>query len=121
MIEQGNETRRGAAFAAIEEALKAEARRFVEARASRNPPAQALPSMLSLLGFGQLGAAADLSDPGVSRPVVAWLRNAIRRERSRSRSSHAGYDLGRHIALHEMLGHLRRICPAAANVQRIVK
>jgi hypothetical protein len=77
--------------------------------------------MLSLLGFAKLGAAADLSDPDISRSVVAWLRNAIRRERSRARSGHAGYDLGRHIALHEMLGHVRRICPASADMQGIAR
>ena len=100
------------AFEAMEMALKQEARRFVAARASREPPAHSLPSMLGLLGCGPVEPGADLADPAVSRPLAAKLRNALRKERSRSRHRHAGYDFSRHLALHEMLGHLSRICPA---------
>jgi hypothetical protein len=105
-------TSRARAFEALERDLKAEARRFVESRARHEPPAEALPSMLALLGCGPTQPGADLSDPDVTRPLAARLRKALRQERSRSRSGHAGYDFGRHLALHEMLGHLSRICPA---------
>lgn len=111
-------TRGARAFEALERDLKAEARRFVESRARRDPPVEALPSMLALLGCGLARPGADLSDPDVSRPLAARLRKALRQERSRSRSGHAGYDFGRHLALHEMLGHLSRLCPAIKSASR---
>lgn len=105
--------RKGAvALETIEASLREQASRFVEARANRAPPLSALPSMLGLLGCGKLSPGCDLSDPAVTLPVALRLRLALRRERAKARCGSAGYDFGRHLALHEMLGHLARICPA---------
>lgn len=100
------------ALAAIEATMKDEARRVVAARADQPPPVLALQSMLGLLGCGDGAHGCNLADPAVGGPVAARLRHALRRERAKARGANAGYDLGRHLALHEMLRHLAKICPA---------
>jgi hypothetical protein len=102
-----------AAFAAMERALKAEARRFVADRAALPPPDHAVPSMLSMLGCGMKVAATDLYDPAIANPLVARLRKALRQERTKARAGHSGYDFSRHVALHQMLKHIVQACPTA--------
>jgi hypothetical protein len=103
----------GSAFADLERALQSEAKRFVESRAAVGPPANAVPSILSMLGCGNMAAAANLRDPAIANPLVARLRKGLRQERTKARAGHAAYDFNRHVALHQMLKHLAAVCPAA--------
>ena len=116
-MQQGGRRKAARTLETIEASLRGQAKKFLGERANRAPPMAALPSMLGLLGCGKLAPGCDLADPAVSGPIVARLRLALRRERAKARCGNAGYDFGRHLALHEMLGHLARICPAISTMR----
>lgn len=117
-MQQGGRRKAARTLETIEASLREQARKFVEERANRAPPMAALPSMLGLLGCGKLAPGCNLADPAVSQPVAERLRLALRRERAKARCGNAGYDFGRHLALHEMLGHLAKICPAISTMPK---
>jgi hypothetical protein len=92
--------------------LAQEARAFAVQRAQAAWPPEAIPAAIALITGTRIENAAQLSNPAVATPILAILRRDLRRERTKSRTRHAGYSFSRHLALFRMLKHVEAACGA---------
>ena len=98
--------------ARFRDALAREAKAFAAQRAHAAWPPEAIPAAIALITGTRIESAAQLCNPAVATPILAILRRDLRRERTKSRTRHAGYSFSKHLALFRMLKHVEAACGA---------